>query len=243
MATELVAALEQDGFAVTRPGVPDQVLDDLIRALDQLGAHIDLGTRGGVRDAFRLLPAVRTLAVSPPMWSLASGILGASCAAVRAIVFDKTPNANWKVSWHQDLTIAVKQRVDVTGFGPWSEKAGIIHVQPPVAVLEQMITLRLHLDLCDPANGPVRVVAGSHRAGRLSGAEIDAWRDRHVARECVADRGEVLAMRPLLLHASSPAASPQHRRVIHAEYGPEELPGGVQWHEAWRPADIQNSAA
>lgn len=78
---------------------------------------------------------------------------------------------------------------------------------------------------------------------RLSGAAIDTWRTQHVAQECIAERGDVLAMRPLLLHASSPAASPQHRRVVHIEYAAAELPGDLEWHEAWQPAGIANSAA
>jgi hypothetical protein len=242
MVAEFCAQLERDGYAVTRVDVPDSDLATLTRAVEELGTIVDLGARGGVRGAFRLFPPVRALAVSSPMWHLASAVLGPRCAAVRAIIFDKTPGANWKVSWHQDLTIAVKRRVDIAGFGPWSEKAGIVHVQPPVAILEQMLTLRLHLDACGPANGPVRVLPGSHRVGRLSGSAIDTWRTQHVAQECVAGRGEVLAMRPLLLHASSPATSPQHRRVVHIEYAAAELPGGLEWHEAWQPASITDSA-
>jgi ectoine hydroxylase-related dioxygenase (phytanoyl-CoA dioxygenase family) len=105
-------------------------------------------------------------------------------------------------------------------------------------MLEQMLTLRLHLDACGPSNGPLRVLAGSHRAGRLAGAEIDRWRAERSADDCQARRGEVLAMRPLLLHASSPATSPAHRRVLHIEYAAVDLPGGLEWHEAWRPISI-----
>jgi ectoine hydroxylase-related dioxygenase (phytanoyl-CoA dioxygenase family) len=211
--------------------------------VEALGLTIDLGARGGVRDALRLLPTVRALAVSPPMWRLASAVLGPRCAAVRAIIFDKTPGANWKVSWHQDLTITVKRRVDVVGFGSWSEKAGIVHVQPPVSILEQMLTLRLHLDPCGLANGPIRVLPGSHRVGRMSASGIADWRAQHLAHDCIAERGEVVAMRPLLLHASSSAANPEHRRVIHIEYAAAELPSGLEWYEALQPADITNNAA
>jgi hypothetical protein len=242
MRTEYCDRIEQDGFAMVPAGIPATDLDDLTLAIEQLGADVDLGVRGGVRDAFRLVPAVKALAVSAPMWALASDALGPRCAAVRAIIFDKTPDANWKVSWHQDLTIAVRHHADVPGFGPWSTKAGIVHVQPPVAVLEQMITLRLHLDPCGPGNGPVRVLPGSHRVGRLSGVDIDAWRAQRKAHDCVAERGELLVMRPLLLHASSPAASAQHRRVVHIEYAGMDLPDGLQWHEAWRPTRITKSA-
>ena len=95
---------------------------------------------------------------------------------VRAILFDKTPSANWKVVWHQDLTIAVRERGVVSGFGPWSEKEGVVHVQPPIELLERMLAVRVHLDDCGADNGPVRVLPASHRVGRLSGEAIDEWR-------------------------------------------------------------------
>lgn len=241
--TEFQQYIERDGFAVVPSDLPEQELAQLTADLVTLAAEHDLGARGGLRDAFRLLPAARHLATSGPLWHLASTVLGSESAAVRAIIFGKTPGANWKVSWHQDLTIAVRHQIEVPGFGPWSTKAGVLHVQPPAAVLERMLTLRLHLDDCGASNGPVRVLPGSHRAGRLSGAAIDRWRGERGELECVALRGEVLAMRPLLLHASSPATSAAHRRVLHIEYAGAELPGGLEWHEAWRPTDVDASAA
>jgi ectoine hydroxylase-related dioxygenase (phytanoyl-CoA dioxygenase family) len=148
---------------------------------------------------------------------------------VRGILFDKLPEANWKVPWHQDLSIAVRGRVDVAGFGPWSVKAGVPHVQPPLPLLENMLALRLHLDDCDAANGPLRVIPRSHTGGRLSPTAIRAWRSQQAAVACLVPRGGALLMRPLLLHASSPALRPGHRRVIHLEFAAEGLPGGLQW--------------
>ena len=148
---------------------------------------------------------------------------------VRGILFDKTPGANWKVGWHQDLSIAVKKRVDVPGFGPWSEKAGVPHVQPPCAVLEQMLTIRLHLDECGEDNGPLRVLPGSHTKGKMAPQEIKAYRQATEPVICACPRGGALLMRPLLLHASSLATSPKHRRVVHLEFAAQPLPGGLEW--------------
>jgi len=178
------------------------------------------------------------------MWQLAEMVLGPNPVAVRALVFDKRPGANWKVSWHQDLTIAVKERRELAGFGSWTTKAGIPHVQPPSTVLDRMLTLRLHLDPCGPDNGPVRVMPGSHRHGRVSAGQIDEYRAGQGFFECVAQRGDVLAMRPLLLHASSAATSPAHRRVIHIEYAAfDALPTELEWHECWQPQSSRSSAA
>jgi ectoine hydroxylase-related dioxygenase (phytanoyl-CoA dioxygenase family) len=150
---------------------------------------------------------------------------------VRAILFDKTPATNWKVSWHQDLTIAVKARRSVAGFGPWSEKAGVPHVQPPAAVLQRMVTLRVHLDACGSENGPLQVIPGSHTRGRLSPSDIErVTRDGPIV-TCEVEAGGVLAMRPLLVHASSAARRPHHRRVVHLEFAADDLPSGLQWYE------------
>jgi ectoine hydroxylase-related dioxygenase (phytanoyl-CoA dioxygenase family) len=162
---------------------------------------------------------------------IAESVLGQSCFAVRGILFDKTPGANWKVAWHQDLTIAVKERRDVAGYDGWSVKQGITHVQPPVQVLEKMLAVRVHLDDCGVANGPVRVVSGSHRRGRLTPGQIDEMKATREPTDCIVERGGILAFRPLTLHASSPARTPAHRRVVHLEFASTPLHGGLEWYE------------
>ncbi len=185
------------------------------------------------------MPAIGSLAASPILRALIDPTLGPNAVPVRAILFDKTPDANWKVAWHQDLTIAVKERVEVDGYGPWSEKDGIIHVQPPRDVLESMLAVRIHLDESSAGNGPLRVLPGSHRAGKLRDAEIPTWCERAMEHVCLVPRGGALLMRPLLIHASSPARTPGHRRVIHIEYANRALAAGLEW----RWADIRARAA
>jgi phytanoyl-CoA dioxygenase PhyH len=118
------------------------------------------------------LPIVRDLVVSQPVKQMVAVLLGTECFAVRGILFNKTPNSNWKVVWHQDRTIAVRERKDSPHFGPWTVKAGVPHVQPPVTVMAKMVAIRLHLDESHERNGPLRVVPGSHQAGCLSAEEI-----------------------------------------------------------------------
>jgi ectoine hydroxylase-related dioxygenase (phytanoyl-CoA dioxygenase family) len=108
--------------------------------------------------------------------------------------------------WHQDRTIALERRVDCPGFGPWSLKGGIVHVEPAVEVLEHMLALRLHLDDCDEANGPLRVIPGSQVLGRLTAIEIRRRCKRAPSVACLVPAGGVVLMRPLLLNASSIAA-------------------------------------
>jgi len=219
----IVDQIDSYGFAIVPSILPKDALETLER-----GLPTSSGGNGGLRNLLDT-PPIATLAASTAVRGLIEPVLGRGAFPVRAILFDKTPVANWKVSWHQDLTIAVKEHAEVAGYGPWSQKAGVVHVQPPVSILEQMLAFRLHIDESTQANGPLRVLPGSHWAGRLRDAEIPEWRERIAEQVCLVPRGGALLMRPLLLHASSPAETPEHRRVIHIEYAHCALAGGLQW--------------
>ncbi len=151
----------------------------------------------------------------------------------RAILFDKTSARNWRVAWHRDLTIAVRERTEVDGYGPWSVKDGVAHVQPPRQVLERCVTLRLHLDAHTPANGPLLVVPGSH----ADGAPIDPDRCEASCVECLTGVGGAVLMRPLILHASKKMTGEARRRVVHLEYASGSLAGGMAWARAGQSAN------
>jgi Phytanoyl-CoA dioxygenase (PhyH) len=233
-------ALLADGFAVVPDVVDPSTVDALalalalaIEAVESLDAALRRdGELYGMRDLLRAIPEVRQLAGSPGLLDLVEPVLGPGAFAVRGLLFDKTAAANWSVPWHQDLTIAVRDRVDAPGFGPWTKKAGIPHVRPPVEVLQGMVTLRVHLDDCEADQGPLRVLPGSHLGGRLSAEVTRDFLERVKAVDCLVPSGGVVMMRPLVLHASSAATEPRRRRVIHLEYAVEALPGGVDWFEA-----------
>ena len=194
--------------------------------LDVLGTVSGAGRRG-----LLALPAVAGWARSPRLLALVRPHVAREPFPVRAIFFDKSPEANWLVSWHQDLTLALRSRVEAPGFGPWSVKDGVPHVQPPVELLEQMLTVRLHLDDADESNGALRVLPGSHRLGRLTPAQVQEQRARQADVLCTVAAGDALLMRPLLLHASGRSTSQRHRRVLHIEYASFALPDGLHWHE------------
>jgi ectoine hydroxylase-related dioxygenase (phytanoyl-CoA dioxygenase family) len=219
----VMSSLERDGFAILAGGVEPEVIAELRTGLPAAGS------RAGVRNLLASHPAVRQAARSASVRAAAETILGPRCFAVRAILFDKTPEANWKVAWHQDLTIAVRHRRCVVGFTAWSEKEGVVHVQPPVPVLERMLAVRVHLDDCQAENGPLRVLPGSHREGRLDAAAIHRWKARGSDVQCVVGQGGLVLMRPLLLHASSEARIAGQRRVLHLEFAADELPGNLEW--------------
>ncbi len=156
--------------------------------------------------------------------------LGPEAQLIRAIYFNKPASANWKVPWHQDTTIAVQAQKDTPGFTAWTKKAGIPNVQAPACILEKTLTLRIHLDDTDESNGALRVLPGSHLAGKLSPTQIEEACRSIQPEICVASAGDILAMRPLLLHASATGSLPHQRRIIHLEFNAETLPNGLEWY-------------
>lgn len=228
--------LEADGFFIRR-GVlePDQI--------EQLREEIDAVVRDepvkpfGVRSIAKRCQAVAALAELPAIRAIVSKAIDAPFKLVRSILFDKLPGSNWHVGWHQDLSIAVKERpaVEMPGYTGWTEKEGITHVQAPREVLDRMATLRIHLDNAPSENGPLRVIPGSHAEGRLNSEAIEEWIGRGEAVTCEMKAGDVLVMRPQLLHASHKSSSGgafSHRRVVHLEFAPMEiLPPALEWAE------------
>jgi ectoine hydroxylase-related dioxygenase (phytanoyl-CoA dioxygenase family) len=188
--------------------------------------------RGGETYGARNLlgfPLVREMAALPNITSCLSPVLGTGFRLVRGLFFDKTPGANSPMASHQDFSMALRQRHDLPGWGNWSVKSGVPHVQPPAHVLDHMLTLRLHLDDCPADNGALRVLPGSHRNGLLSRQAITDL-GAEPAITVAARAGDGLLMRPLLLHASSPAKAPAHRRVLHLEFAPAGLlPAPLAW--------------
>jgi len=224
-----LAQFERDGFVIV-PGVFSAIELQQVRALlDFKAAGFTGSRRGGTRDVIDRLPALLDFAEDAGILPIVCEVLGNEAFVARATLFDKTPEANWKVPWHQDVTIAVKEKHEAPGYGPWSTKAGVPHVQPPSEVLEQMLTVRVHLDPCPSANGALWVMPGSHRLGRLNQNSVEPCVDEQRVVCCSANTGDLLVMRPLLLHSSSASLQPGHRRILHFDYAVGELAKGLQW--------------
>jgi len=217
---ELASAIEGDGFAIIPSCLDDSSIKRLSDSLDD--------TQYGQRNLLREL-IIQELARSQEVHRVLTPMLGPNCFAVKGILFNKTQKSNWKVPWHQDLTITVQERLEAEEFGPWTIKGGVVNVQPREDVLRGILAIRIHLDANDHQNGPLRVIPGSHKLGRLTAEQIAKW-DKSGSVECLVPRGGALLMRPLLLHASSACLSPKSRRVIHLEYSSEDLPDGLRWH-------------
>lgn len=212
-----------DGFSVVDPVLTGEQVTELVAVLEAPGEH-----RAGRRQP-AAHPVLGRVIRSPEVLDLVHPWLGKGAFPVRMVYFDKTPTANWKVPWHQDTSIVVERRVEEPGFSAWSVKEGMVHVHAPAALLETMLTVRLHLDDCLASNGPLRVLRGSHRQGVLDEVGLRAARAIHEEVTCTVERGGAVVMRPLIVHASSAATAPGHRRVLHVEYAAGPLPGGLRW--------------
>jgi ectoine hydroxylase-related dioxygenase (phytanoyl-CoA dioxygenase family) len=147
----------------------------------------------------------------------------------RATLFDKSPDANWLVVWHQDTALPLRNRKEMAGWGPWSVKEGICYAHAPTHALNQVIALRVHFDDSTAQNGPLRVLPGTHNLGVLSDDEVFQLSTERPAVDCLVALGGVLAMRPLLIHSSSKSQTDLPRRVLHIEYAASMLMGeGVE---------------
>lgn len=183
-----------NGFCLLRSAVSPSLLKTLTLEVERLTVeHAEQAH--GLRGLLSLSPIIR--AEAERFFGVQLGTDGAR--PIRGILFDKKPDANWRIGWHQDTNLKEGGRLLVSN-----------------DQLPQVFTLRLHLDPTPSSNGALRCLPGSHLGGR----QVDFRREEYERSDHVieADPGDVLLMRPLLFHASSPATEPAQRRVIHVDY-------------------------
>lgn len=212
----------ESGFRIIENILSRNECDGLLEPLSV--NQLDRG-RAGARHVMGL-PQVACLASDTRLLEIAQSVLGKEAIPFRATLFDKSPAANWLVVWHQDTALPLTNRFDATGWGPWSEKAGIAYAHAPEWALSRVVALRVHLDASNDGNGPLRVVPESHTAGVLTDDEIGAMVKERGFVECLVPKGGVLAMRPLLIHSSSKVTTSNARRVLHIEYADSLSLGG-----------------
>jgi ectoine hydroxylase-related dioxygenase (phytanoyl-CoA dioxygenase family) len=206
--------VDEQGFAILPEAFSPHEMQRLIDDLDDSPlTRSRAGMRHGLRHA-----SVASLAQEPRLLDIAEEILGAKALPFRATLFDKSPHSNWLVVWHQDTALPLRERRETPGWGPWSVKDGIVYAHAPADALCQVLALRVHLDESTSRNGPLKVMPGTHTRGVLSDDAIEEFATRIESTECPVPRGGVVAMRPLLIHASSKSQSDIPRRVLHIEY-------------------------
>jgi ectoine hydroxylase-related dioxygenase (phytanoyl-CoA dioxygenase family) len=211
--------VEEYGFVI----LPDVFLpQDVKKLVGDLARSALRRSKAGVRHALSH-PAVAALASEMRLLSIAQQILGSDALPFRATLFDKSAEANWLVVWHQDTALPLRERRDTSGWGPWSVKDGVVYAHAPARALCQVLALRVHLDDSDAHNGPLRVLPRTHTRGVLTDDEIEEFAAKIAPVECLVPQGGILAMRPLLIHASSKSQSETPRRVLHIEYAASRM--------------------
>ncbi len=225
MKSALANQVDAEGYAILPALVDPSLCETLKLELSTLERD---HSKAGMRNLLGL-SLVRKIADSDPIKAAVRATLGAHAFAYKATLFEKGPEANWLVAWHQDLSLPIKERKSIEGWRAWSIKEGVVHAQPPAAILEQVLAVRIHLDDVTQERGPLRVLPGTHKAGKLNNAQIREFANSIVEVMCTGQTGSVVLMRPLLLHASSKATRPLPRRVLHLEFSANVLPQGMQF--------------
>lgn len=222
-----------DGFTI----VDDIYTADEINAVDGLIERVDQSNKTfrksedlfAIRQFLMEVPQVKEFIFNNKLKALVNDLFGSDYFVVKSIYFDKPEKSNWFVAWHQDLTISVDKKTDIPGYGPWTTKLNQFAVQPPLDILQDNFTIRIHLDDTDEGNGVLKVTAGSHLKGVWRTDEFDS--EVEIATSCNVSAGGVMIMRPLLMHASNRTTTNKRRRVIHIEFSKVQLPEGINWAE------------
>ena len=241
MKIDQQADLDQLGFKRIRKAVDLLTVESLIRDCeacfesdpDLQRPRSDKGHVCTARDLLDSVSSLRTFWQNRILLETLKAVLGDDFGLVRVLYFDKPPDRTWSLPWHKDTAIAVKDHSRPSPyFSRPTIKKGVPHVIACDEVLRRMLTLRVHLDDVTDENGPLRVVPGSHVSSSSEGMGVDA------AVTILASAGDVLAMRPLISHASGSSlkGTTRHRRILHLEFSADrELPDGYEWHDYVTP--------
>ncbi|HMD37712.1 MAG TPA: phytanoyl-CoA dioxygenase family protein [Candidatus Acidoferrum sp.] len=210
----LLKRVSAEGFAIVPGLLPEKGIAALLVGLEKS----DLPrSRAGLRHAMRI-ESIATLAHDARLIEFAKAVLGNDAVPFRATLFDKSPASNWLVVWHQDTALPLRESREVAGWGPWSVKDGVNYAHAPASALEQVLAIRLHLDDSSADNGPLRVLPRTHTLGVLSDEQLHGLSTKIAPVDCLVAKGGIVAMRPLIVHASSKSQSEKPRRVLHIEY-------------------------
>lgn len=207
-------AVEEQGFAVVPSVLSTRELIPILVSLADLEPP---RAKAGIRHVLNH-PTVKVVAQNPRLLEMAQAVLGGAAFPFRATLFDKTPDGNRLLAWHQDVALPLQSKIETPGWDAWSEEDGVLYAHAPASALEQVLALRLHLDDVNEDGGPLRVIPGTHGLGLLKDEEIERHATYEQPVECLGARGAVVAMRPLVIHASSRSRSQAPRRVLHVEY-------------------------
>lgn len=226
------AELQKRGFTTINSVYSQEEINSIIKFIDDQDTNSPIFRKSenlfAIRQFIKELPQIKSLIFNERLESIINTI-EENAFIVKSIYFDKPEKSNWFVAYHQDLTISVDKKESIEGFGPWTSKHNQFAVQPPLEILENIFTIRIHLDNTDESNGALKVIDGSHLKSVYRPEKIDWINEKE--NFCNVEAGGIMLMKPLLLHSSSRTSNQKRRRVIHIEFSNKTLPSQLKWSE------------
>lgn len=223
----------ENGFTIFRDIFSEEDIDKISDHIQNIDTSKETFRKSedlfAIRQFLKEIPGINELIFNDKIKAIIKEIFGEKYFIVKSIYFDKPEKSNWYVAYHQDLTISVDKKLQLENFGPWTTKQNQFAVQPPLNILENIFTIRIHLDDTDEHNGALKVVPKSHAKGIYRPETID-W-NMETEEICNVEKGGIMIMKPLLLHGSNRTTNGKKRRVIHIEFSDRELPEGLNWAE------------
>lgn len=225
--------IRESGFARVDNVFTNEEVENILAAINRADSTKETFKKSqdlfAIRQFLKEIPETTDLIFNYKLKNIINEIFGEDYFLVKSIYFDKPETSNWFVSYHQDLTISVDQKIEVAGFGPYTKKHNQFAVQPPLHILDNNFTIRIHLDDTNELNGALKIISNSHSKGIYRPEKIDWSIEKEVS--CNVMRGGIMIMKPLLLHSSNRTSNHQKRRVIHLEFSNQILPKELNWSE------------
>ncbi len=225
--------ISDSGFTIVNNIYSGDEINEMIRLIEQTDQSNKTFRKSedlfAIRQFLKEVPLTKELIFNDRLKTLINGLFGGGYSVVKSIYFDKPEASNWFVAWHQDLTISVDRKIHLPGYGPWTTKLDQFAVQPPLDILQENFTIRIHLDDTDEGNGALKVIFGSHLKGIWRTDDFGSQTEAAIS--CNVRAGGVMIMRPLLMHASNRTTTHKRRRVIHIEFSKVQLPDELKWAE------------
>lgn len=206
----------ENGFLIQENAFSDAECAVILSRLMSELPRYKAGVRGLMRYDF-----VKEIATDERLIGLTKELTARELIPYKATLFEKTGKANWLVSHHQDTALPVEEFAESDEWTSPSTKDGVKFMHAPTEILRNILAVRINLDASTRFNGPLRVIPRTHRKKLITDEEFEAARFSAEEVICETDRGGVIAMSPLILHASSKCQNDEPRRVLHIEYAPK----------------------
>src|SRR5690554_1007712 len=225
--------IEELGFTTIENIYSTEEVQKIIETINQVDTSKDTFRKSNdlfaIRQFLKEVPETQNLIFNENLKKIITELFGKNYFVIKSIYFDKPETSNWYVSYHQDLTISVDKKIELDNFKFWTTKQNQFAVQPPIEILENIYTIRIHLDDTDENNGALKVIEKSHLKKIYRPENIDWKTEKETT--CNVNKGGIMIMKPLTLHSSSRTTNNKKRRVIHIEFSDTNLPKGLNWSE------------